>query len=219
MLNLLWDLDGTVVDSMPVIAKSINETCLTYGKPKLPFADLRPFIGPELGESLAFLLELDQREDILEAKQIYRSFYVREMLNSPLFDGLVPVLEHFQRCGARQFIATAKYQDYARQIVEALEIQRFFSAIYGSHSDGRLGDKKDLLAHLLAEETLLPAQTFMIGDTRFDIEAGRYHNLSTIGALWGYGGEPSLVSAGAHYLANQPHDLPELIRQAANSGC
>jgi phosphoglycolate phosphatase len=219
MFNLLWDLDGTVVDSMPVIAKSLNETCLTYGKPALPFENLRPFIGPELGDSLAFLLDLEEQEDIQEAKRIYRSFYARDMLTSPIFEGLQAALDHFHDHGIKQYIATSKHQGYAQQIIEALGLNSRFIEVYGSQADGHLGNKKDLLSHILTEEALSAAQTVMIGDTRFDIEAGRHHNLSTVGVLWGYGGKEALEEAGAHFLASNPQDMLGIIRQLSECGC
>ncbi len=219
MLNLLWDLDGTIVDSMPVIAKCLNETCLSYGREELPFENLRPFIGPELGDSLAFLLDLQNREGILDARQVYRSFYAREMMNSPVFEGLQDALEHFQLSGARQFIATSKYQQYAEQIIESLQLRETFIAVYGSEADGRRADKKELFDHLLKEEALNAGQTVMIGDTRFDIEAGRHHNLSTVGVLWGYGGKDALEKAGAHYLVETPQNMPDIIRQAMACVC
>ncbi|MEJ2041837.1 MAG: HAD hydrolase-like protein [Reinekea sp.] len=219
MLNLLWDLDGTLVDSMPVIAKALNETLLSYGKVERPLESLRPFIGPELGESLSNLLVLNNAADIENAKQVYRSFFAREMLNSPAFSGIDDVLSSFQASGVRQFVATAKYRHFAVQIVEALGLSSRFVAIYGSEADGRLGDKRDLLAHILAEEALSTGNTIMIGDTRFDIEAGRANKLTTVGVLWGYGGKDALEEAGAHFLAEYPGQMPEIIRQASSCCC
>nr|WP_230390749.1 HAD hydrolase-like protein [Reinekea sp. G2M2-21] len=216
---MLWDLDGTLIDSMPAIARCLNRTAEQYGKDPWPESRIRSRIGPELSELLAVLLDLHHSLDIADAKQSYRGFYQQQMFDSPLFDNVESVLRHFQQVGVEQYVATAKYQRYAQQIIESHQLGSLFAGVYGSDEDGRYGDKKELLAKIVKDEQLLPAQTIMIGDTVFDIEAGRHLNMTTIAVAWGYGNSEVLKKAGAHYFVERPAQLIETVKAAMTCGC
>jgi phosphoglycolate phosphatase len=219
MINLLWDLDGTLIDSMPIIARCLNKTADHFGKPNWDASRIRSMIGPELGLILAEMLSLSSDDDVAQAKEIYRSFYTVEMLNSPVFDGISESLSQLAETGVSQFVATAKYEDYASKIIQNSILSSRFKGIYGSEENGHLGNKKELLAKILSEEQILPSQTIMIGDTRYDIEAGRHHNLTTIAVQWGYGTESELRESGAHYFVDHPSELVSVVKTAATCDC
>jgi len=219
MINVLWDLDGTVVDSMPIIAACLNKTAVHYGVKPWQEDRIRPLIGPELGEILSTILDTDDAAEKAAAKDVYRSFYEIAMLNSPLFVGISDVLNHFKDIGAKQFIATAKYQVYAEEIIDVAGLSSVFTGIYGSTKDGKYGDKKELLAWLIDEEGLKPSETVMIGDTRYDIEAGRHHDLTTLGVLWGYSDQATLTDVGAHHCVEKPDQIVEVVRHSIMCAC
>lgn len=219
LINLIWDLDGTLVDSMPAIAGALKSTAQHYDQPIWSEEKIQQMIGPELGLILKDMLAVTTAEQIDEAKAVYRSFYQQTMTQSPVFSGLEEVLEHFKQAGVTLYVATAKYQAYAQTILEANGIAPLFAGIYGSEENGNLGNKTELLAHLLAEEDINPAQCVMIGDTQYDIVAGQNHNMTTVAVSWGYGKESELKEAGAHYFAGSVDDLPELIKTAMSCAC
>jgi len=219
LVNLIWDLDGTLIDSMPIITKCLNKTAVYYGKPEWPLDKLKPLIGPELEIILATVLSLENNSDVKRAKEKYREYYQVEMLNSPLFNGILEALKAFSDIGFKHFIATAKYQKYAKLIIESTAAGDQFSAVYGTTENGDLGDKKDLLKKLIEEENIKPAQTIMIGDTRYDIAAGRANNLTSVGVLWGYGEQSTLKEEGAHYFVEAPEQLVSVIREALTCSC
>ena len=85
---------------------------------------------------------------------------------------------------------------FAERIVEHFELDRFFSAVYGSELSGANADKKDLLARVLDAESLSPADTVMIGDRAHDVLGARANSIFPVGVLWGYGSREELLSAG-----------------------
>lgn len=219
MVNLLWDLDGTLIDSFSIIAQSLNATTAHFNKPAWPEAQIQRMIGPELGLILQEMLSIEEQAHIDAAKAVYRRHYVEQMSQSPIFPGIKLALSQLNDMGATQYVATAKYQAYAQQILADNGLAPEFVGIYGSEEGGRLGNKIELLAHLLAEENIQAAQTIMIGDTKYDIAAGRHHNMTTIAVAWGYGSEAELKEAGAHFFAHSAEELPELIKQAMTCAC
>ncbi|MFC3701512.1 HAD family hydrolase [Reinekea marina] len=219
MINILWDLDGTLVDSIPAVAGSFNHTLAHYGKPTRSFEELRPYIGPGLDNIIAELLDISDKDEIAAAKMVYREHYQQSLTSSEPFEGVLAALEAFKQIGAQQFVATAKYELYAEQIIEANKLNAYFSGIYGSTFDGKYADKKELLTRLFEQENLRKADTVMIGDTKYDMEAGRYIDIATTGVLWGYSDEVSLKEAGAHDVVETPDKLFDVVKKALNTFC
>jgi phosphoglycolate phosphatase len=219
LINILWDLDGTLVDSIPAVASSFNHTLKECGLPTRSYDELRPYIGPGLDNIIAELLSTEDPKEIAEAKAIYRAYYEKILRSSEPFEGVVDALEKFKSIGAQQFVATAKYEQFARWIIEANDLDQYFSGIYGSSIDGKYADKRDLLTRLFEQENLRKADTVMIGDTKYDMEAGRYIDIATTGVLWGYSDEASLRAAGAHDIVKTPAELFEVVKKALNTFC
>lgn len=219
LINILWDLDGTLVDSIPAVAGSFNHTLTHYGKATRSLDELRPYIGPGLDNIIAQLLALSDAADIAAAKAVYRENYEQTLTSSEPFEGIKEALEAFKHIGAQQFVATAKYETYAEQIIEANNLSHYFSGIYGSTFDGKYADKKQLLTRLFEQENLRKADTVMIGDTKYDMEAGRFIDIATTGVLWGYSDEASLKAAGAHDIVEAPDKLFDVVKKALNTFC
>ncbi len=219
MINILWDMDGTVVDSMPVITGCLNKTASHFKYPTWPTEALQPLIGPELRKTLAIVLNSEDPQLLESAVTYYRTEYKKEIFDSPVFAELEPVIRYFDEIGCQQFIATAKYQLFAERIIDHLELTSLFTGVYGTTVDGQYSDKKDLLAMIMAEEKLNSNDTIMIGDTQYDIEAGRHHNLTTIGVLWGYSDENTLKEHGAHHCVAQPSNLVDTVKSLVMCAC
>ena len=81
----------------------------------------------------------------------------------------------------------------------------------GATPDGSRSHKPELIAEALARLSLQPADCWMIGDRRMDIEGALHHQMRNIGVLWGFGGDAELRQAGAGHLAQVPQDLPRII--------
>jgi phosphoglycolate phosphatase len=219
LVNILWDLDGTLIDSMPIIANSLNKTAKHYGVSPWSEHDIRRMIGPELGLILEKMLSLSTTNSIQAAKDVYRSHYQQQMTESPVFQDIFESLSQLREMGVSHYVATAKYQKYAEQIISGNSLSDMFVGVYGSRENGELGHKTELLAHLISQENIATSQTIMIGDTQYDINAGRAHNMTTIGVNWGYGTQKELETAGAHFLVDDPQDLPSVIKKAMSCGC
>lgn len=218
-MNILWDLDGTLVDSMPVIATAMNRTREAFDLPPLSFDELRPFIGPSIHPTFAHFLNTDDEVRIDTAVRHYRALCDQTLSDIHLFAGVDAVLSALAEAGCQQFIATAKYRPVARELIKLKGLEHCFIEVYGSGEGGALGHKPELLAHLIAEEGLHPAQTLMIGDTHYDMEAARANDLTAIGVSWGYGENDDLLAGGAHRLVNTPDELLAAIRASLVCVC
>jgi phosphoglycolate phosphatase len=209
---VLFDLDGTLTDPREGITRSIAYALERMGIAPPPLDDLTFAIGPPLRASLARLMNNENRDAVERALALYRERFADVGLfeNRP-YDGIVDALAEISRTGARLFVATSKPHVYASRIVKHFALDTHFVSVHGCELDGTREDKRDLLAHLLAEHRLDPARTVMVGDRGVDMIAARHHGLTGIGALWGYGSTEELNGAGAHALCDAPGRLPALI--------
>ncbi|HEX7886933.1 MAG TPA: HAD family hydrolase [Phenylobacterium sp.] len=124
-----------------------------------------------------------------------------------VYPGVTAALaEHLAR-GTNLILCTAKARVFAERVVDHFGLSPYLAAVYGPELDGRLEDKGDLIAHILAVEGLDPAQVTMVGDRKHDVLAAARHAIPTLGVLWGYGSRAELTAAGAALIIDRPAEL------------
>ena len=209
---LLVDLDGTLTDPAEGIVGCFRFALAASGRPAPPSVDLAWVIGPPLRRSFAEML--GGPGDAEEALAIYRTRYgAKGLFEAVVYDGVPEALAQMNASGARLFLCTSKPAGYAARILDRFGLDRYFEAAYGAELDGRLEDKGDLIAHILAERGLDPGDCVMWGDRKLDVVGASRRAIPTIGALWGYGGERELREAGAAALCASPAEVPAALRR------
>ncbi len=210
-MNVLLDLDGTLIDSMPGIRASCLATLDALGHAPDPAIDFRRLIGPPLPEVMRQMLRPygDHRIDL--AVSTYRTHYAEiGMFLATVYPGVTETLECLHRRGVRLLVATSKRTVFATPIVHRLDLAQWLHGIYGTEPDGCLDHKADLIAALLRAEQLAARSTVMVGDRSHDIQGARANGVRAIGALWGYGDRAELEAAGADVLVGHPLDISDL---------
>ena len=138
---------------------------------------------------------------VQEAVTIYREDYGRTgMFGSTLYEGVPAMLETLRGAGHRLFVATAKRTVFARPMLERLGARRLFAGIYGSEPGGAIDHKPELIGQIIAKEGLVPAETTMVGDRRYDIAGAHANGLRGFRRALGYGTREELEQAGADAL-------------------
>lgn len=210
--SVIFDLDGTLVDSLPGIKESILHALRKQGHAADDALDLKPMIGPPMSQIFTTLLAPFGDSRIHEAVDLFRDHY-REtgLLKTSLYPQVVETLHFLRDHGFALYIATSKRQAFAEAILNNAGIDNVFRAIHGTRPDGSLDDKSELVKELIGTHHLSLHNSLLIGDRRDDIIAARCNHLSVIGALWGYGTISELQQAGAVMLAETPDHLTTLI--------
>jgi len=207
---LLVDLDGTLTDPAAGIVGCFRFALAAMGCAAPTGVDLSWIIGPPLRQSFTKMLGAAGRAE--EALAVYRTRYGAEgLFEAVVYDGVPDALSRLKRSGARLFLCTSKPAVYATRILAHFDLRRYFEEAYGAELDGRREDKGELIAHLLAERGLDPGDCVMWGDRRHDVVGANRHDIPTIGALWGYGGERELREAGAAALCGSPAEVPAAL--------
>jgi phosphoglycolate phosphatase len=207
---ILFDLDGTLVDSRLDLARSVNAALREVGLPERPEAEIFGFIG----EGSRRLLEraVGDRLDRLDAAHAaWTSDYSDHLLDHTLAYPGIPEL--LARLPSPLAVHTNKPGDFARRILEGLRLsQRFVAIVGGGDFPARKPDPSGAL-QILAQLDLRPEQALYVGDSRVDVATALAGRLRFIGVAWGLGGERELREAGASEIAATVEELEERLHR------
>jgi phosphoglycolate phosphatase len=208
--NIIFDLDGTLLDSRPGIVAGLRHALRRLGR-ELP-ADF-PFdwaVGPPLREVIARLLAPYEGPRIEEGVAAYREWYSAVgLFDARPYSGVPELLDALAGSGKALFVGTSKRTDFARSALGHFGLAGWFRAIYGAEPHGRLDHKADLLRHVVKTEALAPEETMVVGDREHDVFAARANGLRVAAVAWGYGSPAEL--AGADLLCHSPAVLLAML--------
>jgi phosphoglycolate phosphatase len=209
-MDILLDLDGTLVDPKPGLIGSVQYALERLGQPVPPPDELLWLIGPPFRISFPKLLGSADRVE--EAIAHYRERYLDGgMYDAVVYDGVPGALAALRAAGHRLIVATSKPHRYARPIVEHFGLAAHLHAVHGPELDGTNDHKVDLIAHILREEGVAPETALMVGDRELDVTAAARNGVSAIGVTWGYGSPAELTGAGAAVLCQSPAALADAV--------
>ena len=192
---LLFDLDGTLVDSLPDIAATINAVRAAQGHPELPLAAVRGMVGDGLTKLLERALPGATPEQMKAAKRAYREHHLAQCtrLVRP-FAGVTDHLLTWQARGWPMAVVTNKSAVFAERILDHLDLRRFFPVLVDGESVPAKKPSPEPCRRALRELGVSGARGTMIGDGVQDLRAGKAAGLRTVGALFGYR-EPQVLRA------------------------
>lgn len=206
---VLFDVDGTLVDSADAVADAIRHALVVMGLPNRPASELRRFVGPPLWDTFA---EYGMsREDQDKAVAAYREYYHDIFLDPPLFPGVREALEELHAAGLPLATATSKYVVMAQKQMDYLGCTPLFDVVAGAPATPNSTKEtviRDALAQLEAQGHDV-SRPVLVGDRCFDIEGARQVGMPVIGVEWGYAEGDELDSADQ--VVATPADLVKLL--------
>lgn len=200
---LLWDMDGTLLDSQVAIIRRLRETFLHYDITPPDDDQLRLLIGPPVGQSLAKYIG---PEHLDESRAFYRSLSERDGLkDQQLFPWILATVTTLHEAGIPMAVATSKPQHEAERICEAFGLDPFITAIVGS--DETRPEKSQVIAECVRQ--LGTTNALMIGDRFYDTEGAALNGIPTVLVRWGYADEKEF--AGAMATVSSSEELLALL--------
>ena len=211
---VLFDLDGTLVDSTPGIAASVRAAAAELGLPDPTPAQLRDMVGPPLQDGFATVFGL-AGADVDRAVAAYRAHYAAgALLDVAVYDGVPELLRALRDGGATLAVATSKPQTFAVRVLGHVGLLRAFASVHGATLDGAVRHKDQVVAAALAAH---PGgrDPVLVGDRSHDVLGAAAHGLPCIGAGWGPAPDGELVAAGAAVVAATPAEVPAALARLA----
>lgn len=208
---LLFDLDGTVWDSVEGIVGCVEHTLTALGLP-VPDRDvLGANIGPPLEQMLAEAGV--PPESIEEGVRVYRARYLSwGAFQASPYAGMTELLRELGVGGRRLATATSKAEVPTFAMLEHFGLREPFEAVAAASMDGRVTTKEQVIGHALrALGDPDPAECLMIGDRHYDVRGAASYGIGCIGVSWGYGGGDELVEAGATTVVRDPDELRAVL--------
>ena len=203
--TLFFDLDGTLTDPQEGITGCIR-FAMQQLRTEAPAQDqLTWCIGPPLRESFVELVG-EHRADA--AVEFYRQrFATIGLYENELYSGIPQLLDELCSRGYLLFVASSKPRVFVERILQHFDLDRYFSAIYGSELDGRLQDKSELLEFALADQKLQGSDCVMIGDRHHDALGAANNGMDFIGVLYGFGSAEEFSANGFRRWVERPLEL------------
>ena len=210
--TVLFDLDGTIVDSAPGIVQSIAHTLRELGKPVPPMKELLHWVGPPLPQSFRTRGGVPE-EELDHAVAIYREQYLNVgAYDSRLFDGMGAILKELKDQGRPIAIATSKPTTPATLMLEHFTLVPYFNVIAAAADDESRGEKHLIIDDALeglADLGIESSRIIMVGDRIHDIEGAKKHNIPSAVVHWGYG-TPDEWAYADHQI-DTPRQLRHLL--------
>ncbi|WP_235564718.1 HAD hydrolase-like protein [Modestobacter sp. Leaf380] len=208
MRLVLFDLDGTLVDSSPGIHASIRVAAAGLGLPEPTADQLTAMVGPPLQDGFAAVFGLTGT-DVDRAVEAYRAHYTAgAMLEAPVYPGIAELLGSLG--DAVLAVATSKPEAFARRILDHVGLADAFAGVHGATMDGRVRHKQQVVGLALAAHPE-GERPVLVGDRAQDVVGARVHGLPCIGAGWGPARPGELVQAGAAVVCATPADVPAAL--------
>ena len=210
---VIFDLDGTIANSGEGIIKCAEKVFEYFNMPVPPYEALTSFVGPPLYAS--FEKFGIPKDEIDRAITVYRKRYnTVGKLESFIYDGIEPLLYNLKNSGKRLFVATAKPQNIAVQMLQHFKLDGYFEYICGASEDKKRREKAEVISHLLniCENISSPV---MVGDTMTDVQGASANGIPTVAVLWGYGNEKDLIENAA-YTVKTPKELYLLLESLSD---
>ena len=209
---ILFDLDGTLIDSLADIAAAANAALRRLNQPAHPEAAYRLMVGDGADVLLRRALPADQQHLADEALALFRQHYGRHLADqTTLYDGIADLLHALAARGVPMAIVTNKPQRAAEQIVAHLLHQWQWVSMDG-HREG-MAKKPDPTAALAVARVagVAPEQCLFVGDSKTDMATAEAAGMCGVGVTWGFRHRDELLAHGARHLIDQPHQLLDLL--------
>ncbi len=218
---MIFDLDGTLVDSAPDIAISMNKMLRQLNFPTRDLAQVRDWIGNGAGRlikrALTGELEGEPPEDLFkQAHQLFLDIYDRHInVESAMYPGALEGLMALHEQSYVLACVTNKPRRFTPPLLEAFEIDHFFDyLICGDDLSVKKPDPQ-VLRTILKQTNLSPLQAVMVGDSDSDIKAARSANMKSFCVSYGYHQGKGVDALGADYIIDSIAEIPQYLLSTA----
>jgi len=212
--GVIFDLDGTLVDTLADIGASMNRALSGRGFPELPVEEYRGKVGWGI-KRLAFLAlpEAARSEEAAELLAADATGFYAEapLVNSQPYAGIRELLNALLERKVKTFVLTNKPDRVAQKVIGGLFPPASFDIVRGESAERPRKPDPACVWELLVDFDLVPASVILVGDSEIDMETALASGCYALGVGWGYRSRDAITKAGAKWIIERPEELLELL--------
>ena len=213
---VIFDLDGTLVNSLCDLADSVNYALEKSGYPTHKTDEYRYFVGNGTYKLCERALPQDKRnaDEIDRLHKIFAERYNESYLNKTApYSGIDELLTALEKIGVKFAAASNKTDVFTERIIDKLFGSKRFCAVFGKSDDRPAKPDPRIVDEILKGSGALKSEALMAGDSDVDVLTAKNSGIISVGCLWGFRTYDELVNAGADYVINKPCELLKLIQE------
>ena len=206
---LIFDLDGTLIESKWDIAASVNLTLEELGLPQRPLEEIFGFVGDGVKKLLRLAVGEDNRVSFEDALGVFRRHYLAHCLDRTVFyPGVEKILGHFMN--KQKAVATNKSIEYTQVILKGLGPEHFQVVVGGDNGFG-LKPEPGMLLYIMKQLNVLPERTVLVGDSTNDINGGHNACIRVCAVGYGMGNRERMAACQPDWFIERPEELMEIF--------
>ena len=214
MRLIVFDLDGTLLNSLEDLADSANWVLEQHGFPTHPVDAYRYFVGDGVRKLIERILPQEERTEarIEQCRQEFVAYYKVHMEDkTSVYEGITELLVELKNRGLKIAVATNKVHIAVKPLMEKYFPEIRFDSMIGQREGVPVKPAPQIMYDILKETGCKPSETLHIGDTATDMQLAHNAGITPVGVLWGYRPLEELQKAGARYIIEHPLELLEIV--------
>lgn len=207
---VLFDLDGTLLNTQDFILQAFNHTLTTHKYPVVTWEMLRPTIGMPLEAMYQAISSIEEANHLEGLIETHRAFQEANLHLSGIFANVPETLERLSTAGIKMAIVTSRGSRTAGSTLEIAQIMQHFQVMITADDTQELKPHPGPILKALERLNVSPKRAMMVGDTEFDIIAGKRAGTATFGVTYGFSG-PQIAVHKPDALVGDITDILPLI--------
>ena len=209
---IIFDLDGTLVNTLDDIADSVNDSLAHYGYPTHATDEIRRMIGKGAKNLITRALPSENRDDktVTEVLEYYRKRYSDNIVvKTHAYDGICGVLEELHSKGVRMAVLSNKDDGQVKEIAGKL-LPDVFEIVNGFSPEFPHKPAPDSVLDIMSKMAISADETALVGDSVVDVLTARNANIMSVGVIWGFGGEEEFDDTNPDLTVKSASELLKL---------
>ena len=212
--TVLFDLDGTLLNTIDDLADSANRVCAAHGWPQYETAQYRYFVGNGIPKLVERFSPENARtpEQLAATRAEFDKVYGAHMHDKTApYPGMPALLARLKAAGVRMAVFSNKADEFARAVVARYFDADLFEVVRGALPDVPTKPAPGAAHELIRRAGVQPSEALYVGDSNVDVETAHNAGLPCCGVLWGFRTREELTEAGAEYLAEDTQGLEKVV--------
>ena len=214
MKLIVFDLDGTLLNSLEDLADSANNVLEQHRFPTHPVDAYRYFVGDGVRKLIERILPQEERTDarIEQCRQEFVAYYKVHMEDkTSAYKGITELLTELKKRRLKVAVATNKVHIAVKPLMEKYFPGIQFDSMIGQREGVPVKPAPQIMYDILKETGCEPSETLHVGDTATDMQLAHNAGITPVGVLWGYRPLEELQEAGARYIIEHPLELLKFV--------